>query len=418
MADLDLACRDCGERYRTRGDLPRQGSLRCRRCGAILWRAPAARLSDPRAFALTAAILLVLANTFPVFDVSIMGDQRSGVIANGAAALIAYGSGISAVGALVALIAVAIPVINIALIVAVLFYLWAGTGNRARTSRIVRVIWRAAVRLRPWSMLDVLLLAAVVAYTRLGQLADTAIGVGGYALAAFVVVQILIDQMLGRDRVWNAIDEPTKYVPPAGAPSILCLDCDLVVAAGLETGGTRRRCPRCGARLTARRPGSLATTAAFSIAGLILYFPANLFPVLSITRFGQTEAYTIMGGIRDLATAGLWPLALLVLLASIIVPALKLASLAWCLVATRWRSTRLLRQRTALHRFVRYIGRWSNIDVFVVALVVALVQFGFLATIEPGPGIASFAAVVVLTMIAADAFDPRLMWDAAIGGRR
>ena len=112
-----------------------------------------------------------------------------------------------------------------------------------------------------------------------------------------------------------------------------------------------------------------------------------------------------MGGIRDLATAGLWPLALLVLLASIIVPALKLASLGWCLVAIRSRSARLLRQRTALHRFVKYIGRWSNIDVFVVALVVALVQFGFLATIEPGPGIASFAAVVVLTMIAAEAFD-------------
>lgn len=417
MDDLDLACRDCGEHYRTRGDLPRHGSLRCQRCGATLWRPPAARLPDPRAFALTAAILLVLVNTFPVFDVSVMGDHRSGVVATSAAALITYGNGISAVGALVALLAVAIPAINIALILAVLLYLWAGARDRARTPRIVRLIWRAAVRLRPWSMLDVLLLAAVVAYTRLGQLADTAVGVGGYALAAFVVVQVVIDQMLGRDRVWNAIDDPVKYAPPPGAPSILCLDCDLVVAARTEDGSERRRCPRCNARLSPRRPGSLTTTAAFSIAGLILYLPANLFPVLSITRFGQTEAYTITGGIRDLATAGLWPLALLVFLASIIVPALKLASLGWCLVATRWRSARLLRQRTALHRFVRYIGRWSNIDVFVVALVAALVQFGFLATIEPGPGIASFAAVVVLTMIAADAFDSRLMWDAAIGGR-
>ncbi len=168
---------------------------------------------------------------------------------------------------LVALIAVAIPAINIGFILIVLFYLWPDARGRGPTPRIVRLIWRAAVHLRPWSMLDVFLLAAVVAYTRLGQLADTAVGVGGYALAAFVVVQVLIDQMLGRDRVWNAIDDPVKYSPPPGAPSILCLDCDLVVAARTEDGGARRRCPRCGARLAPRRPGSLATTAAFSIAG-------------------------------------------------------------------------------------------------------------------------------------------------------
>jgi paraquat-inducible protein A len=106
-----------------------------------------------------------------------------------------------------------------------------------------------------------------------------------------------------------------------------------------------------------------------------------------------------------------------VLVASIIVPGLKLAGLTWFLVATRLRSARLLRQRTALYRFVDFIGRWSNIDVFMVSIVVALVQFGTLTTIEPGPGIASFAGVVVLTMFAVSAFDPRLMWDAARGRR-
>ncbi|MGA8381803.1 MAG: paraquat-inducible protein A, partial [Stellaceae bacterium] len=163
--------------------------------------------------------------------------------------------------------------------------------------------------------------------------------------------------------------------------------------------------------------GSLAATTALTAAGYILYLPANLFPVLTITRFGRTASYTILGGVRDLAAAGLWPLALLVLVASIIVPGLKLAGLTWFLVATRLRSARLLRQRTALYRFVDFIGRWSNIDVFMVSIVVALVQFGTLTTIEPGPGIASFAGVVVLTMFAVSAFDPRLMWDAARGRR-
>jgi paraquat-inducible protein A len=117
--------------------------------------------------------------------------------------------------------------------------------------------------------------------------------------------------------------------------------------------------------------------------------------------------------VRDLAAAGLWPLALLVLFASILVPVLKLAGLSWFLIAIRLRSARLLRQRTALYRVIDFIGRWSNIDVFMISIVSALLQFGILTTVDPGPGIASFAAVVVLTMIAARAFDPRLMWDAA-----
>jgi paraquat-inducible protein A len=231
-------------------------------------------------------------------------------------------------------------------------------------------------------------------------------------------VQVVIEQMLGLQYVWNAIDDPTKYEPKAGEPWILCLECELVVAARAADGAESRRCPRCGAHLVPRRPRSLATTAAFAAAGYILYLPANLCPVLTITRFGRTDTYTILGGVRDLAQAGLWPLALLVLVASIIVPGMKLAGLTWFLVAIRLRSARLLRQRTALYRFVDFIGRWSNIDVFMVSIVTALVQFGTLTRIEPGPGIVSFAAVVVLTMIAVRVFDPRLMWDAAASGRR
>ncbi len=247
---------------------------------------------------------------------------------------------------------------------------------------------------------------------------EFAVAAGGYALGALVLVQILIEQSLGRQRVWNAIDDPTRHAPAPGEPWILCLECDLVVAATTVDGAERLRCPRCGARLVPRRAGSLAITAAFAAAGYILYLPANLFPVLTITRFGRTDSYTILGGVRDLAEAGLWPLALLVFVASIIVPGLKLVGLTWFLIEIRLHSERLLPQRTALYRFVDFIGRWSNIDVFVVSIVTALVQFGTLATIEPGPGIASFAGVVVLTMIAVSAFDPRLMWDAAAMRRR
>ena len=421
MSEPLLACRDCGQIHRARAETLRQGWLLCRRCGARLWRLQTAALVVPLAFAATAAILFLLANLTPLFAVGLAGERSSGTIASGVVALVDYGGGISAVGVLVAMTAIVVPALSLAVAVMALRQLALGAGRAVRSQRRRRwglaAIWRLVRRLRPWSMLDVYLLGAVVAYTRLGQVAHVAIGAGGYALAALVVVQVLIEQSLGRERVWNAIDDPAKYAPAPGAPWVLCLECDLVAAAGPAEGGEPGRCPRCGARLAPRRPGSLAATTALTAAGYILYLPANLFPVLTITRFGRTASYTILGGVRDLAAAGLWPLALLVLVASIIVPGLKLASLTWFLVSVRLGSAGLLRQRTQLYRFVDFIGRWSNIDVFMVSIVAALVQFGTLTTIEPGPGIASFAAVVVLTMFAVSAFDPRLMWDAAAGRR-
>jgi len=416
MSEVFLACRDCGRLHRADSGLLLRRWLLCRRCAARLWRLPASSLRNLLALAITAGILLLLADAFPVFEVSLAGDRRSSLIATGALALIGYGGGISTVGVLVAMTAIFVPALGLALVAMVLGRLNAAARYRAsRSSRIVG-IWRIALHLRPWSMLDVYLLGAVVAYTRLGELTRVTVAAGGYALVAFVFVQVVIEQMLGRQYVWNAIDDPTKYEPKAGEPWILCLECELVVAAHAADGPLRGCCPRCGARLVPRRPRSLATTAAFAVAGYILYLPANLFPVLTITRFGRTDTYTILGGVRDLAQAGLWPLALLVLVASIIVPGLKLAGLTWFIVAIRLRSARLLRLRTALYRFIDFIGRWSNIDVFVVSIVTALVQFGTLTRIEPGPGIVSFAAVIVLTMIAVRAFDPRLMWDAAASG--
>jgi paraquat-inducible protein A len=418
MTEILLGCRDCGQLHRAGGGLLRRRWLLCQRCGARLWRHPAVGLRDPLAFATAAAILLMLANTFPLFEVSLAGDRNSSRIAGGVVALAGYGGGVSAVGVLVALIAVVFPALSLGLVVIALGRLNAAARDRAPSHPEVAGIWRAVHRLRPWCMLDVYLLGAVVAYTRLGQLARVGVAAGGYALAAFVFLQVAIEQSLGRQRVWNTIDDPANHTPASGEPWVLCLECDLVVAVRGAGGVERRRCPRCAARLVPRRAGSRAATAAFTAAGFILYLPANLLPVLTITHFGRTDTYTILGGVRDLVQAGLWPLALLVLVASIIVPGLKLAGLTWFLISIRLRSAWLLRQRTALYRFVDFIGRWSNIDVFMVSIVTALVQFGTLSTIEPGPGIASFAAVVVLTMIAVLVFDPRLMWDAAAAGRR
>jgi paraquat-inducible protein A len=148
------------------------------------------------------------------------------------------------------------------------------------------------------------------------------------------------------------------------------------------------------------------------IAAAICYIPANALPVLNTTTLGSTDSDTIIGGVVFLYTSGSWPLALVVLIASVMVPLGKLVGLAYLLITVQRRSLSSNRERTRLYRVVEFVGRWSMLDVFVDTFTVALVQLSPLMSVEPGPGVLFFAAVVVLTMIAAESFDPRLIWDS------
>lgn len=171
-------------------------------------------------------------------------------------------------------------------------------------------------------------------------------------------------------------------------------------------------CPRCAAPLEWRRRHSVQRTWALVAAAAICYVPANLLPVLNTTTLGSTDSDTIMGGVVFLYTSGSWPLALVVLIASVMVPLGKLVALGYLLITVQRGSVASNRERTRLYRMVQFIGRWSMLDVFVDTFTVALVQLEPLMSVEPGAGVAFFAAVVVLTMIAAESFDPRLIWDA------
>jgi paraquat-inducible protein A len=172
-------------------------------------------------------------------------------------------------------------------------------------------------------------------------------------------------------------------------------------------------CPRCGAALHHRKPYAFRITAALVAAGFMLYIPANALPVLTLVSFGNEQSNTIITGVLELIHNRLWPLALIVFLASIVVPLLKLCGLTWMLLATLQGSPRLLIARTRFFRLIDTVGSWSNIDVFVAAVLVGLLQFGSLAQARAGEGLTAFAAVVILTMIATRTFDTRLMWDAS-----
>jgi paraquat-inducible protein A len=171
-------------------------------------------------------------------------------------------------------------------------------------------------------------------------------------------------------------------------------------------------CPRCGASLHPRKPNSIKRTWALILAACIFYIPANVLPITTVVSLGNAQSDTIMSGVIYFIKTGMWPIALVIFVASILVPLLKLLILTFLVISVQRRSTWRQKDRTRLYRIIEAIGRWSMMDIYVVTILVALVNLGSLATIRAQPGAVFFAAVVVITIIAAMSFDPRLIWDA------
>ncbi len=193
---------------------------------------------------------------------------------------------------------------------------------------------------------------------------------------------------------------------------LVCLQCNCPVRA---LKAVHPRCPRCYAHLHMRKPHSLAVTTVLLILAAILYVPANLLPVMYTRTLLDDERDTIMSGVLVLLHSGSWPIALLVFVASIVVPLLKILALAIVLYSA-WRpSAQHRQQRSDLYRLIEFIGRWSMLDIYAISLLVTLVQIQSFATIAVGWGAAAFGAVVVLTMAAARTFDERLIWDEKSG---
>ena len=191
---------------------------------------------------------------------------------------------------------------------------------------------------------------------------------------------------------------------------LLCRCCDLTVARTDLPPGSKAICPRCGTKVSERKRDSLQRTLALSFAALVLYVPANIYPILRMEFYGAYSESTVWDGCVRLFHDGMWFIAVIVFLASIMIPLLKLLGLFFLAVTAR--SQRWQQERTRIYQFIDVIGPWAMLDVFLLAILVAVVKLEQLATILPGPGIVAFAAVVILTILASQSFDPRLIWDA------
>ena len=376
----------------------------CERCGTGLarWRADPLR----RSLALNAAALVLMAIvcTTTLMTVETAGITVTAHLFSGPEELARRG--LASLGLVVLFTTVIAPIgRNVALL-----YVLLRLRARRAPAHLRRVfVW--VERLRPWSMIDVFVFGVFVAYVKLSDLVTLHLAVGVYALLALTCVLIWADTSLDHHVVWERLAPAESAPTPRHVAGLIgCETCGLVQ-------GPAANCRRCHSALHERKPDSISRTWALLIAGIVLYVPANLYPVLTVVQLGAGAPSTILGGVRELLTHGQYPLAALVFFASVAVPMLKMAGLAFMLVTLQTGRGWWLRDRTRLYHFVRWIGRWSMIDIFMEALLGALVRFGSVVTIEPGFGAVAFCAVVLLTMFAAECFDPRLMWDAASARR-
>lgn len=395
---MAIACPDCGTIQvvpRLRG----AGKLLCCCCGNTLEHASGRGIDTPLALSLATLILLFPANLMTLLSVSIAGVERSSVLGSGIIGM--WREGYLLLAIVVGLQGVVLPFLRFGMLSTVLVAV-----RLERQGPWTGMVFRMADRLDLWAMPDVFLIGAGVGYSRVAARLPLHIGAGGWALIAAAGFSMLTRATLDRRAVWRIIGDWERPVP---GPTVACRDCDLVLPASWQG----RHCPRCRARLRSREPFSLMRAAALVATGYLLYPVANYFPMSIDTQLGQVHGHTIAGGIEQLVTAGLWPLACIIFTTSIAIPLLKLVGLTWMIWSVRHHSATRLVFKTRLYRIIGEIGRWSNVDVFTIAIFLPLMQFNPLVTVQAAIGASAFLAVIVVTMLAVRFFDPRLMWDQA-----
>jgi len=271
--------------------------------------------------------------------------------------------------------------------------------------------------LREWAMPDVYLIGVLVTIIKMSHMAEIEFNVGFFCFIGMVISCIGCLSAMDSRLFWSKLG-PKENIPlsvddsaltGADAGLCLCRSCEKVLPV---RPGLNQRCPRCGERLNLRKKNSLNHTWALVLTAVILTIPANILPIMEVDYFGVPDKSTIMDGIIYFFQEGSYGIGVIILTASILVPLFKIIGLLLILITIHFRLPGGRKHKAVMLRFIEFIGRWSMLDIFVIALLCALVRFGFLSTINAAPAVIYFAGVVICTMLAAISFDPRLLWDA------
>ena len=374
---LLLGCHHCGAAYQRPVLSPGEWA-HCERCESVLDTHAAFTPHAWLAVILAAIVSFIVANAFPVVTIFISGKAQAASFFD--SIIITWQAGYPAVAVVVFAVGFLFPTVHLLL----LFYILTAL-SLGRLPPAFDALTRWVDRIKPWCMVPVFLMGVLVSVVKLIGLASLVLGLGLFATAAsaiFVTALTRLSAFRLRCLAYDAGFSVKQVILPK-APS----------------------------------PAQLNRTWALIAAAALLYFPANLLPIMQINSIAGSSAHTILGGVVELVSLGSYGIAAVVFIASVVVPLFKLICLSVLVYLTQKRVPTGLRTRTHLYEIVEFIGQWSMLDVFVVILLSALGRFGTLLTIDPGGGAAAFAGVVILTMLAALGFDPRLAWRRA-GHRR
>jgi paraquat-inducible protein A len=423
VVDTSLAgCRHC-DLLQNVPPLAPGAVARCPRCDEEVGRGEANSLNRALPLTVAAAVLYAIANSVPMLGLTVVGRSASTTVLGGAEQL--WSDGREIVAALVLFTAAIAPALQIGLMMAILF-----AARAEHPPRWVGWLLKRYQFAQTWSMIEVMMLGVLVALVKIADYATVIPGIALFVLGGLTVLLAAIQATFDPQEVWNrirwtdgsareraaalndlALDRDNPNVTALELGLQICPDCRMLSRPA--TGNDEGRCPRCDDKLEFPDRNCIQRTWAFVIAAAICYIPANVLPVLTTTTATGSESDTILQGVVLLWSPTGWPLSVIVLVASIIIPSAKILALAYLLITVQRGSAANNRQRTRLFRMVEFIGRWSMVDVFVDTFTAALIQLQPLMSVAPGPGLPFFAAVVVLTMLAAESFDPRLIWDEA-----
>lgn len=369
-------------------------SAYCPRCGTQLYRGGNPSLSGNLAIAVTCLLLFIPSHFFDFISIRLFGVMIPATLPHGVWTL--YQEGFALLALLIFFCSSIAPLILSSAVVT------AHIALKNRAFRTLKLSLALIQHLKAWVMIDVFLISVAISCFKLQDYSDIFVGPGLYGLLLLQVATVLLVTRVSVRRYWE------EYIPEhtlaTETKTLHCHDCHLSQPEGSH-------CLRCESPIHHRKPNSILKTWAYLLGATIAIFPANLIPISILLTNGQRLEDTIFSGVAGLVRNGMTGIAIIIFVASIVVPVAKILGLSYILLAIKFKRRIFHKQRMIIFFIVKWIGRWSMMDLFVISIMMTLVDRGQILDFTPGYGAVAFGMVVVLTMLAAESLDPRLIWD-------
>jgi paraquat-inducible protein A len=373
----------------------------CPRCGYMLTAKHINAYQRVVAFSFSSLIFLFLSFLFPFLTFSAQGQERAVTLIQSISVMV--DEGYISLAVVLFFVTVAFPLAYLLSI----FYSYLSL-SLVRPLRGTQSSLKLIGFLKHWSMAEIFLIGILVSFIKIASLAEVELGLSFWSFVLFILSMSAAIVHTDQHQAWSTLKQRLGFRGKRHSINLEHLGCHVCLTINEKDKG---RCVSCDSVLHKRNKNSIQTTWALLITSIILYLPANFLPIMRTNFLGEETANTILGGVIVLWQHGSYPIALIIFIASVLVPVGKIVALGLLCLTAQGTTKTSKYQKAKLYRWTELVGRWSMVDVFVVAILVALIKLGNIMSIYPGAGALAFALMVIVTVLAAISFDPRLIWD-------